>query len=289
MLTSVLTEAKGLVDKRFLLNGFFPCLVFLAAGGLLLASGNGGVGYWVERWEALSGTVQTMFVVGAVAVVFALASFAMNAELLLIRLYEGYAPLGPLHRAMVARQKARKTTAQDDIQLLFPQADQELRGTALGNVLAAAETYPRRAYGVDALIVWPRLFVVLPEEIATASGAARDSMHFLLLFSFFSWTLALLGGIYAAAESLGALVYLSVVVGGGIFGWLAYQTAVQAAIDYGLYLRAAFDLHRNELLTKLRRPLPSTADEEHRLWQAVSRHLWTGEKEPARYLDPQGK
>ena len=43
VLSSVLTEAKGLVDRRFLLNGFFPCLVFLAAGALLLASGNGGV------------------------------------------------------------------------------------------------------------------------------------------------------------------------------------------------------------------------------------------------------
>lgn len=284
MFASILSEAKGLVDKRFLLNGFFPCLVFLGAGGLLVASANGGVDLWVERWDDTSGTVQLLLLAGAVAVVFAVAAFVLNAELLLIRLYEGYVPLGPLRRLLVQRQEAHKSRTKADRHLFFPQ--EGLQATALGNVLAAAEGYPRRAYGVNSLAVWPRLFLLLPEEELTAAGAARDSMHFLLLVSFLSWSLALFGGSYAAVESLGAVVYLVVVLGGGVAGWLAYESAVQAAVNYGLYVRGAFDLHRNDLLAKLRRPFPSTADEEHRLWGIVSEVLRTGEKQPVRYVDP---
>ena len=72
------------------------------------------------------------------------------------------------------------------------QLEVQLQPIGVNLVLASAEGYPGRAYGLNALVVWPRLFVLLPEEEVSAASAARDSMHFLLLLSFFSWTLALL-------------------------------------------------------------------------------------------------
>lgn len=122
MINTVLAEVKGLVDRRFLLNGFFPSLVFAFAGGLLIASAHGGVGHWIDVWETYSGTVQAIIIAGAVAVIFLVAAFLLNNAVLIARLYEGY--VSPRWLQDQARKwqlfRAQRMRYESDRDLRFP-------------------------------------------------------------------------------------------------------------------------------------------------------------------------
>lgn len=287
MVTTALAEVKGLVDPRFLLTAFFPVLIFGLAYAMLLASTQRGPSAWIDTWDGWSGSTQAVAAIGVLVICFVLATFASSNGLLLTRLYEGY--LGPdwLRHKGEQRQERRRNATHADVELRFPHDN--LRPTALGNVLGAAEDYPRRAYGTDAIVTWPRLFLLLPEEFVLAATGPLDTIQFLLLASLLSTVLAVLGGVLAIAFTLGATIFLAAVVGGALLAHLAYRGAVEAAIEYGLHVRAAFDLHRNELLAQLNRPAPTTSDEELRVWSDVNERLRRGERRPVRYLAAKAK
>jgi len=53
--------------------------------------------------------------------------------------------------------------------------------------------------------------------------------------------------------------------------WVAYRSAIAAALAYGEAVRTAFDLHRFDLLTALHLPLPDKPAAEQQLNAALSR------------------
>lgn len=110
-------------------------------------------------------------------------------------------------------------------------------------------------------------------------------MTFLLNVSLLAGLFATAGGAYVAFEALGHWTFVFVILGGGLLSWLAYRSAVEAALEYALYVRSAFDLYRNDVLARLRRPLPATPDEERRVWDAVRRLASSAEVGAARYVD----
>lgn len=284
MLTTMLGEIKGLVDAAFLRTCFFPTLVFVVACGMVLAAGEGGLEPALAQWESYSVGLQLLLLGAALALVFVLASFASIAVIVLIQVFEGYLLPASLRHLGAQRQEARREASQEK-SLRFP-AERDLMPTALGNVLKAAEEYPRQAYGIDALVAWPRLSLLLPNSLLQSGAAAFDSMRFLLLICLLSSLFALLAGIYTAAAAAGAVLYLAVLIGGLVLARASYRAATEAAVEYGLHVRAAFDLHRNDLLDQLRQPLPTTAREEQRTWAQVCARLATGDPRSVRYGPP---
>jgi hypothetical protein len=287
--SAVLSEIKGLVDKRFLLNAFFPTLVFVAVVDLLVASANGGIEHQLASWDNYSGVIQVALIGGALAAVLVLAAVLSSCSVVLTQLYEGY-HIRPrwLQRRGIKRQEQRRTTARSkksgNIELRFPSGT--LCATSLGNVLRAAEEYPERVYGTRAVAVWPRLFLVTPAEFRQSAAGPADTLQFLLNVSLLATVIGLGGGLYTAIEGLGGALYLSVLIGGVGIARVTYLAAVETAIDYGLHIRGAFDLYRNDLLAKLRRAAPASRDEEQRLWTELSIQFRIGEARPVRYIDP---
>lgn len=145
----------------------------------------------------------------------------------------------------------------------YPQPDHLLQPTALGNVLAAMEDSAGRAYGLDAVTAWPRLYPVLGEPARSLVDDRRDTLDAAVRMAA-TMAVTALASLALLIRSgwwlLLALIPLAVAV-------LAYNAAVQAALAYSETVHVAFDLHRADLLTALRMPLPTRQDTEKTLNQ----------------------
>lgn len=148
----------------------------------------------------------------------------------------------------------------------FPTQPERMMPTRLGNILRAAEGRPSAKYGLDSIICWPALWLVLPDAAKTelqAARAALDRAIRLWLWSvmFVVWTQwawwALPAGLLAAV---------------GIY----YSWILQAATTYGQLLEAAFDTHRAALYKALRFTLPQTLEEETPIGKDITAYLWQG-------------
>src|SRR5688572_19676138 len=91
MITGILSQVTGQLEKRFLLNSFLPTLVFGLLLCLAVAAGSEGTGAALDLWEAQPANVQVLLAIAAVAAVFLVANLVANGTLGIIRLYEGYA------------------------------------------------------------------------------------------------------------------------------------------------------------------------------------------------------
>ena len=134
----------------------------------------------------------------------------------------------------------------------YPPADAVLP-TGLGNVLRAAELRAGERYGLDSLVIWPRLYPVLGEQVRALADDRRDqldlSVRFCVMFAVATAVLLALLAPYGW--------WLAVPAGTFALAWLSYSAAIAAAAEYGEALETAFDLHRFDLLRALHLPLPN--------------------------------
>lgn len=155
----------------------------------------------------------------------------------------------------------RAGAADCQLRRRFPKRDYLLRPTALGNALAAMEDTAGRAYGLDAVTAWPRLYPVLGDRIKSLVDDRRDALDTAIRM--------------AATMSVTTLVALVLLVR---CGWwvllilmpsaiavLAYNGAVQGALAYAEIVQAAFDLQHGDLLTALRMEAPGRLGTERAL------------------------
>jgi hypothetical protein len=150
----------------------------------------------------------------------------------------------------------RAEAARLDAELAHRPADPaQSMPTALGDVLRAATEYPRRRYGLDPSVTWPRLYPVLSETLRGALSGARGNMDALLRAAALSVAFGLVWGVWLFVARRYLLAAL-VAAGGVLLALLSYSGALQAGATYGTLLRTAFDLHRFDLYKALHWPLP---------------------------------
>ncbi|WOD39901.1 hypothetical protein [Nodosilinea sp. E11] len=281
----------GLAD-RWLGALFTPAFVFWLGGGLTALQKFG----W-QAFEDFFINLPEPLPVGlgvlALLVVAASGFVAQQFEFTVIRLLEGYWPswCRPLSRYLVKRQQRRfkqldqqwqdfnrrglaTLTPEErqeyielDLQLLeFPEPGR-LLPTRLGNILRSVEDRCALKYGLDAVICWPRLWVVLPEEVKGELSAARNILNLnarLWLWSvlFLLWTPLF-------------WVWWSLPLGLGS-AWLAHRWLVQTAQAYGDLLESAFDMYRFQLYESLRLRLPTNPAAERDMGKRLTEYLWHG-------------
>ncbi len=154
--------------------------------------------------------------------------------------------------------------------------------TALGNALRAAERRAGERYGLDTVAVWPRLFPVIEGRLATVLIDQRNQLDLSVRLSMI---FLLLGVAYlgvAAGQTvhshgldhswwIGAISLASL-----LLTWVAYKSAVGAAVSYGIGMEVAFDLHRFDFLVAMHLPLPVTRSDEIRRNTDLSEFLKRG-------------
>jgi hypothetical protein len=210
-----------------------------------------------------------------------LAFIAQPFQLAAVRLLEGYGGggrlgralaepgrrlqrwrLARLHQALRPAKTREAALAQVGTELqrrqLFPEREDDLLPTRLGNALRAGERRAGSAYGLDAVVVWPRLYPLLPDAVRGLVDDRRDQLDLAVRLTFVF--------LVAAVVSFGLLLshgaWLLVPLGCLVGAWLSYRGAIAAAVAYGEQLRAAIDLHRFDLLRALHLPLPESREKE---------------------------
>ena len=146
----------------------------------------------------------------------------------------------------------------------LPLPDQ-LMPTRLGNLLRAAEQRPLEKYGLDAIICWSRLWLLLPDAVKQELQAARADLNAAARVWFWS-VLFMIWGVWALwAIPLGLLSAL-----------FAYRWAIAAATLYGDLIEATFDLYRQLLYDSLDWRRPPNPAEERRVGRELTEYLWRG-------------
>ena len=163
------------------------------------------------------------------------------------------------YRRTALRRLARRRLTTD-----YP-SQERLLPTRLGNALRAFEDEAGQRYGLDTITMLPRLYPYLSSQVSGALDDLRDQLDIaarlcvtLLLASLISASLLFTHGWWLLLPAATT-----------VLAWVAYRSAVQAAVAYGKQVAVAFDLHRFDMLRGLHFPL-LPADREWQFNKQVS-------------------
>ena len=279
--------ADGGFGRRFYLVGYLP--TYAAALFVLVLVWAGARGWdgrlnhrisFKTAWATAS-QLSLGEVVGLVLAVTLLAVILQLLQLAMVHLAEGSWPAWLTTRwarrwqlrrkkrlAKAAQLPAGSELTDEAIQRAgaavyqlrrrFPMPNHLLRPTSLGNVLAAMEDGAGRAYGLDAVTAWPRLYPILGDQSKSLVDDRRDALDAAVRMAVTMTVTAIASLVLLLWSGWWLLLVLMPLSVAG----LAYNGAVQAALAYAETVYVAFDLHRADLLTALRMAPPAQQDAE---------------------------
>jgi hypothetical protein len=293
VIAGVLAAVSGVLEQRFVRNAFFPALAFLAAGAIVGLAGRHRLAHALDGWQKAGGPTQAVVVVAGAAAAWFFAAIIDSQTRRITQLFEGYWS-GPFARIAEQGKKRHQTILtgllkagkMSEVYQRYPLAVDDVMPTRLGNVLRASERYPFDRYGANAIIVWPRLYMVLPDSVIATSAQARASLEFQLVLAALGVLFSVLSGVYLVAITAAAWLFATAFWGGALVAVFAYQASLAAAAVYAESLRAAFDLYRLDALTHLQLPRPTNATDEHARWREFSRLVLRNDPLPQPYPQP---
>lgn len=306
MLSAFWSGIGGKLADQWVARLLTPAMLFWAVGALAWcwserpagARGEGVVADFGEALQAranavadLSGAEQIAWLIATLAAVAGSAIIAERLTAPFLRIVEGYWPGGRprwLWNALVRRAQGRRRTLRERwgalrrldgktahqltaegllaVRLHALPPEEQMMPTALGNLLRAVEVRPGRRYGLDAVITWPRLWLLLPDTTREELAASRGRLD---------------------TAGRGVLWALATIVWGALVWWIApvavavavavYRGGVlPAASVHGDLVEAAYDVHRSALYEALRLPLPDGPAGEPAAGHALTAYLWEG-------------
>jgi hypothetical protein len=308
-------KISGQFTGPLLISAFFPVLLFLVGLTLVVLPVTpyghefSNAVLSPKQWEShpVVALVLTM-------VVLLLSLILYNMNVAIVRLYEGY-PLEkswiarPLlrskkrsyRRAMLLRERIAKLRREirvtklqgvdlhgvDDVQgdlarLLnsaYPDGEDLVLPTRLGNVIRAFETYTTRQYGSPILNLWPRLQGVIDGPFAQAIDGVKTSFDFMIHSSFLCGVLALLtasAGLFWKTRTSSTVLqpWLAWALVFACMSYLFYLASIPRAAEWGTQIKSAFDLYRLPLLAKLGyETKPTDLADERNIWANLNYHF----------------
>lgn len=298
MFANVLNQITGKLDSRFALTLFFPSLIFWVGLSAVYFAPS-GVTTAVTTWRAQNADIQTIQIIMALAWVTFFAYLLGNQLVWLTKQFEGYWDWLPWFGTRFANW--RRKHYEHMLQWLahngsnesiyygfpFPNEPEELLPTRLGNILKNSERYSYQRYDMDAVLLWPRLYAILPESFVKSFGGAKASLDFMLIISSLSLLFCFTTGVYLLWIQANWWLFLLCFLGGFILAKLAYNSALEAAVTYGQLIKSAFDLYKDDLIKQLGYEQPKSVAEERKFWSQLHDLVYVGEAsnlETLRYL-----
>lgn len=296
MLTKFWEKMGEGLSARWLEYLLGPAFLFWG-GGLLIMVFN--IGFYTV-WNWITGRdvpTQVILLLAGVFLLFLSSKLMEQVRFGFLRLLEGYWrwPLrylaDPLRKwqwkriqrgrdrwnALMERKEKGLLTYEEARQLARLEMDghyaptnaAECLPTGLGNILRAAESAPWERYGLDAVVCWPRLWLLLPKDCRDALAESRRRLDTLV--ELWAWGLIFL--VWAIWWPWAILVSL-------LWQVIAYRLALDAARVYADLFISAFDLHRWSLYESAHWEKPAVSGAtEVALGQRLSEFFWRGTSE----------
>ena len=310
MLTAFWEAAGGKLADRFAAVSV-PALVFWLGGLAAWTVHQGSLTAATHQLQWLDRRGAGVQITVLLAVLLALAGSGIvvgGLAVPVMRLLEGYWPrwADPLRlrlsRRLAERAAAEAAAWQKAYERVQPSADPTAEDlavytrlerrrrrrpsspayflpTPIGNILRAAERRPLDKYGLDPVILWPRLWPLLPGSLRSDLLAARASLDRAAMAA--TW-----GVLFCAFAPL----TLWAIPAGLAVAVIAVTSVIPArAQAFGDLMEAAYDQYRTALYTQLRWPLPANPQEEHEAGRQLTFYLWRGSDDPTpAFVSPAG-
>lgn len=305
MYSKFLEGITGKVAEQWVTNLLTPAFVFWLGGlaACIYRFGWNPLKDWVLKQPQ---SFQVCLLIVGLIVIVTSATIAQKFDQVMLRFLEGYWPkwMNPLRRFRIQRyikqweqnqqrwgelygrgednltpEELNEYAQLDWLIVHSPAKKNQFMPTHLGNLLRASEYRSKERYGLDAVVCWPRLWLLMPDSTRKELQDARSSLNTavrICLWSllFLVWTpLAWWAPLFALPAA-----------------WLSYSMALNTALVYVDLLEAAFDVHRNLLYQSLRVKLPKNPIEESKDGKKLTQYLW---REPdqlmSEFYDPPAK
>lgn len=165
------------------------------------------------------------------------------------------------HAYWKSKSSDRRQYIETSVELRrFPQDDDgnpiPFYPTRLGNLLAAYEEYPLRAYGMDSIFYWYRIWVVLDDDLREhldSQQALTDSSVYMTIAFFLAGLLCL---VYALLSELALLLptpplELNLLLPAGFvcfaLSYFIYRSSIHLHAAFGELYKSVFDMHRDKI------------------------------------------
>ncbi len=138
----------------------------------------------------------------------------------------------------------------------YPEIVDNVLPTKLGNVMRAYERYSDVVYGIEAIVLWPRLFMVIPEDARNRIREGEALFQFALnaliggSVSFVFYIVMVLVSVRSGNSTnlFSALHHWPFIpVLSALLGWFGWWQLPDAASERGEQIKAVFDLYRGAL------------------------------------------
>jgi hypothetical protein len=288
-----------IIDRNFIISYLLPVILALLTLLYLLSDLAPFEAAFYASLDAKKADALTVLALSAALVAVLLMVFNTT----LYRLLEGYwgpfsqetrrekykAKLETMQHALTEQELAvQKEDAEEATVALYYKAARQLLEhfppkplhvlpTRFGNAIRAFETYPLTVYGIDSIPSWIRLQPLISKQFMAAIEDSRAKVDFWVNV----WVLALVVSGVAIGRVLWTLShgspilhmpyeFMAIGVAGILTVFAAYNAAISQIVNWGHFVKAAFDLYLPDLAKKLGHDLPETAAGRRAFWNAVN-------------------
>jgi hypothetical protein len=292
MFSFMLSSLSERLEMTFLTSAWLPAFfaAFANVGLLALLIGTSPISDWLYSLGTDDLTVAVLLVL---VIITGLATFLRALSLVTVGLFSG--ELFPKRVAAWATGFQRQAWSREQSRLAnrrfahplreqvrslveqqYPQDESEVRPTRLGNMIAATVEYPWIVYGMDGMLWWPQLALLLPTEpvdVGYAISGAQSRLMSLLNYSLICGVVAVEGIVLLGLVGHRWVAAFGWAIAAVVLGWLAYHAAVSQSMEVSTQIRSAFNLYRQLILEKIGVDKPDTLVAERALWQTLSKEM----------------
>jgi hypothetical protein len=221
----------------------------------------------------------------------ALGSVLHPFQFVLVRLLEGYWRGVPGLRRLqylgmeINRRRMRRLRRAGltrDLAEHYPPDTADLLPTAVGNAMRSAERRAGLPYGMDAVLMLPRLYPLASPTVSAVFEDLRNQLDVAARYCVVLGLMTISGFTALATDGSWLLLPLAT----GAMTWACYRATLRTALSYGKGLRVLFDLHHADLVLALGWRVPPDVQRLTALTQELQKWLVGGGPPPAGYVGP---